>query len=112
MRPVGSSKSNSLNGRRRTSRNTLISVNLVSLALIMTLPLAAAQTTICLDDCSTWASNGYCQDGGPNSIGNSCPYGHDCTDCGPRTYHSPSPPPSPPPPSPPPPMPPPMPPPS
>merc|ERR1719453_1742648 len=81
---------------------------------------------------SAYISNGVCQDGAPlgplfdgnphpdandtttssqyntHAVGGySCAYGTDCTDCGPRFYHPPSPPPAVPPPSPPPPVPPP-----
>ena len=54
---------------------------------------------LCSDSCDH-AINGYCQDGGPNSVGISCTYGTDCTDCGARDYlpppaQPPSPPPSP-----------------
>ena len=37
-------------------------------------------------------ANGLCQDGGPGSAGADCPFGSDCSDCGPRTM---APPPSP-----------------
>ncbi|KAL1520452.1 hypothetical protein AB1Y20_022033 [Prymnesium parvum] len=74
-----------------------------------------------------FAYNGVCQDGGHASMGTSCEYGKDCTDCGHRPFlppppprvitrvdhpppHPPPPPPPPPPPSPPPPSPPPPPP--
>eukprot|EP00964_Phaeocystis_antarctica_P128646 scaffold92440_cov18-Phaeocystis_antarctica.AAC.1 len=48
------------------------------------------------------ASDGGCDDGGPDSAYALCGYGNDCTDCGGRHQSPPSPPPSPPPPSPPP----------
>ena len=41
-----------------------------------------------------YANNSHCQDGGPGAISDTCAYGTDCTDCGPRYK---APPPSPPP---------------
>ena len=45
----------------------------------------------CYTDCTGdgyWypggVSDGYCDDGGPGSDYSYCPFGHDCTDCGPR----------------------------
>jgi hypothetical protein len=38
---------------------------------------------LCTDTCS-YAGDGDCDDGGPNSDFDLCPYGTDCTDCGPR----------------------------
>jgi len=37
----------------------------------------------CRDACET-ADNGICEDGSHGSTDDSCPYGTDCTDCGPR----------------------------
>ena len=55
----------------------------------------------CSDDClahasgpgGPYASNGHCQDGEDDAISDTCAFGTDCTDCGPRYK---SPPPSPP----------------
>jgi len=64
---------------------------------------------MCTETC-VYASDGWCDDGGPGAEYSACSVGTDCTDCGPRmlpTPPSPPPPsPSPPPPSPPPPPPP------
>ena len=49
---------------------------------------------LCLDTCGYWASNGYCDDGGPGSSSSLCSPGTDCSDCGPHC--TPPPPPSPP----------------
>ena len=38
------------------------------------------QYTLCTDTCSS-AKNNICSDGGANSVGSSCAYGTDCTDC-------------------------------
>ena len=46
------------------------------LAALLVAPASTAQ--ICDDSCA-YANNGYCQDGGPSSMGNSCMYGTDCT---------------------------------
>ena len=65
---------------------------------------------LCSDGClahsfgdgGPYADNSYCQDGADGDdrvTGNTCAYGTDCTDCGPRFYMPPPPPPSPPPPS-------------
>ena len=60
---------------------------------------------MCTNAC-WWSDNGLCQDGASGSLGNSCEYGSDCTDCGPRggppsvNVSPPPPPPCPPPPSP------------
>ena len=42
-----------------------------------------------------WSSDGDCDDGGPGSEfqADHCPYGTDCTDCGPRSFVAPPPPP-------------------
>ena len=45
--------------------------------------------------CGAWASDGACDDGGPESAYSECAYGTDCFDCGERTQ-SPPPPPAPP----------------
>ena len=46
------------------------------------------------------ASDGQCDDGGPDALWSDCPYGTDCEDCGPRCTHMPPPlPPQPPPPA-------------
>jgi hypothetical protein len=37
---------------------------------------------LCSDDCG--APNGLCEDSGPGSESAECPFGSDCTDCGPR----------------------------
>jgi len=62
---------------------------------------------LCQDTCS-FSRNGFCQDGGPGSVGDDCHYGEDCSDCLPRNDFPPPavPPPTPPavPPSPSPPM--------
>ena len=50
------------------------------------------------DDACAFATNGVCQDGGPDAKGASCEYGKDCSDCGPRPILHPSPSPPPPPP--------------
>ena len=46
----------------------------------------SSPTWLCNDDCDLmdFASNGYCQDGGPGAESNQCALGTDCTDCGPR----------------------------
>lgn len=46
-------------------------------------PPAAAGDTACSDDC-VWRADGECDDGAPGSLTSACPYGADCTDCGPR----------------------------
>ena len=46
----------------------------------------------------TYASDGFCDDGGPGAEYPDCQYGTDCADCGPRQPRSPSPPRGPPPP--------------
>jgi hypothetical protein len=38
---------------------------------------------LCYDGCFS-AKNGICEDGGPGSTQGFCPFGSDCTDCGPR----------------------------
>ena len=46
-----------------------------------------ASGTLCNDLCvgfPTYASDGFCDDGGPGSEFNACTYGTDCSDCGPR----------------------------
>ena len=61
---------------------------------------------LCTDDCLAHASgrggqygnNSYCQDGEADAISDTCAYGTDCTDCGPRYLPPPPPSPSPPPP--------------
>ena len=66
---------------------------------------------LCTDDCLAHASgrgglygnNSYCQDGEADAISDTCAYGTDCTDCGPRYLSPPPPSPTTPPPSPPPP---------
>ena len=52
----------------------------------------------CLDDPAEcpYTSNGNCNDGGPGAETQHCPYGTDCSDCGPRVVVSPPRPPSPP----------------
>jgi len=49
----------------------------------------------CTDDCSSYASDGSCDDGGVGSQFAYCAFGTDCSDCGIRYFPSPSPPPSP-----------------
>ncbi len=41
------------------------------------------EPTVCSDTCR-WAGDGECDDGGPGADYSVCPYGSDCTDCGPR----------------------------
>ena len=41
------------------------------------------EVTACTDTCP-WAGDGECDDGGPGSDYSVCPYGTDCSDCGPR----------------------------
>ena len=56
---------------------------------------------VCLNSCigmPTYASDGFCDDGGPGAEYPDCQYGTDCADCGPRQPRSPSPPRGPPPP--------------
>jgi hypothetical protein len=48
---------------------------------------------VCLDDChwnDIYGSDGICDDGGPGAEWASCELGHDCTDCGGRSYAPPS----------------------
>jgi hypothetical protein len=59
---------------------------------------------VCLNSCigmPTYATDGFCDDGGPGAEYLYCQYGTDCADCGLRQLRSPSPPRGPPPPSPP-----------
>ena len=58
---------------------------------------APAPTIICNNDCST-NTNFVCEDGGPEAwvTGDSCAFGSDCHDCGPRYASPPPPPPVPP----------------
>jgi hypothetical protein len=63
----------------------------------------------CMETCA-YASDGFCDDGGPGAESSECSRGTDCTDCGLRPPSRPPPPPSPPPPPPSPPPPPPPPP--
>jgi len=39
--------------------------------------------SVCEDTCR-WSADGVCDDGGPHAEFGVCPYGTDCTDCGPR----------------------------
>jgi hypothetical protein len=44
-------------------------------------------TSACSDECigtPNWASDGWCDDGGPGAEYSGCELGSDCTDCGPR----------------------------
>eukprot|EP00966_Prymnesium_polylepis_P124449 2877984-Prymnesium_polylepis.1 len=69
-------------------------------------PPAPPDNDMCTNTC-TWASDGYCDDGGPGAEYTLCPLGFDCYDCGRRsiiTITSHRPPPPPPSPSPPPPL--------
>ena len=53
-----------------------------------------ATGTLCNDLCvgfPTYASDGFCDDGGPGAEFPDCQYGTDCTDCGPRTPLAPPP---------------------
>jgi hypothetical protein len=50
---------------------------------------------LCLDTCPEeplFASDGFCQDGGPGAEFTFCTYGTDCANCGPRLMESPPPP--------------------
>ena len=49
----------------------------------MPIHLSLSCMVLCSDVCST-AGNGVCEDGGPDSAQNTCHYGTDCGDCGPR----------------------------
>jgi len=48
-----------------------------------TVPDSGSGELLCTDTCS-YAGDGDCDDGGPNSDYDFCAYGTDCTDCGPR----------------------------
>lgn len=53
-------------------------------------PLPPASPGLCMNDChaKAYLSDGQCDDGGEDSQWSECEYGHDCDDCGTRTYHS------------------------
>ena len=79
--------------------------------LLLVLMVGYADAQLCQETCigaPQYASDGYCDDGGPGAEYSDCAFGTDCTDCGPRMLPpppSPPPPPSTPRPSPPPPSP-------
>jgi len=50
-------------------------------------PSPEPSTLLCAETCignPQWASDGFCDDGGPGSAYPDCQYGTDCSDCGPR----------------------------
>ena len=49
-------------------------------------PITNPYTPLCTNDCPSWASDGYCYDGGAGSEDDYCDYGDDCEDCGERPY--------------------------
>mmetsp|Transcript_9115 Transcript_9115/g.23876 ORF Transcript_9115/g.23876 Transcript_9115/m.23876 type:complete len:1171 (+) Transcript_9115:57-3569(+) len=53
-------------------------------------PSPEPATEECIDDCN-WMNDGYCDDGGIGAQYSDCPYGFDCSDCGPRVMEPPPP---------------------
>jgi len=58
-------------------------------------PAPPPPLVLCQDACGSWDGDGDCDDGGPGAEFSMCPYGDDCTDCGPRSVRFPNPPPAP-----------------
>ena len=68
-----------------------LSISLLSFSLIIVLSSNANAQVMCEDFCGS-AYDGECDDGGPGSLYDICPYGSDCGDCGPRYVATPMPP--------------------
>ena len=51
----------------------------------ITAEIRALEAALTCSNTCPFANNGYCQDGGENSVGSGCDYGTDCADCGSRS---------------------------
>ena len=52
-------------------------------------PTVCGDSGVNSDEC-WYANDDYCNDGGPGSESGNCPFGEDCSDCGPRQYPAPT----------------------
>ena len=86
-------------GGQRASRGRSCPHRWKRAVVLLLLGLARPTASQCLNTCS-YASDNYCDDGGPGSEYGVCALGTDCVDCGTRAQQQPPPPPPPPPPSP------------